>query len=405
MATIRGKGGGIFQVWRGARQPTLTGPYQGEFPHLSSLKSKRYLSVRREIVKIIVVLAFLLVSTTFISDTWAEEIETFNTTRVDLSGSETTLISRESSLLGIASTRQIKKVEGLHEVVLGDSLELANKPFHVGTIQVSRFHKDSNYMGENLGRKGEDVCMIWETEGQAPYLNESQGVGHRWLKIRNCKVLELKQSSKTTQSALTEYGNAVGVESGEFLQFSHSEQEAYVRGVMDGQVFLSELNKDPDARAFISCLNINLSAIISGAEKFIRDKRGQEFLVPWSLARLVGSTCPKETRLTHSADVRYAKATTEWQLIVREEDKTKTAQKQDAVDRAFIRGVLDGKVFYSFGNGYPKLVEYLDCLSQPRALEKILLGMRMATLFGDDLDKPRVYHVAQGESHVCKEIK
>lgn len=142
-----------------------------------------------------VLLAFLLVSTAFISDTWADEIETFNAIRVDLSRSETTLISREGSLLGIASTQQIKKVEGLHEIVLGDSLELANKPFRVGTIQVSRFHKDSNYMGENLGRKGEDVCMIWESEGQAPFLNENQGVGHRWLKIRNCNVLELKQSA------------------------------------------------------------------------------------------------------------------------------------------------------------------------------------------------------------------
>lgn len=352
-----------------------------------------------------VLLAFLLVSTVFISDTWADEIETFNATRVDLSRSETTLISRESSLLGIASTQKIKKVEGLHEVGLGESLELANKPFRVGTIQVSRFHKDSNYMGENLGRQGEDVCVIWESEGQAPYLDESQGVGQRWLKIRNCKVLELKKSAETTLPALTEYRNAVGVHPGEFLQFSQGEQEAYVRGVMDGQVFLAELTKDPDASAFISCLNINLPAIISSAGKFIQNKREQEVLVPWSLARLVGTTCPKETRLPHSSDIRYAKATTEWQLMVGEQDKTKAAQKQDAVDIAFIRGVLDGKVFYFIGHGYPNLKEYLVCISQPRSLNKILLRMRMATMFGDDLDKPRVYHVAQGEALICKELK
>jgi len=354
-----------------------------------------------------VLLAFLLVSTAFISDSLADEIETFNATRVDLTRSETTLISRESSLLGIASTQKIKKVEGLHEVGLGESLELANKPFRVGTIQVSRFHKDSNYRGENLGRKGEDVCVIWETEGQAPYLDESQGVGHRWLQIRNCKVLELKKSTELGPDLdmLRQYREATGVDPAEFLQLSSGEQEAYVRGVVDGEVFISVLNKDPDVGGFINCLNKNHSAIISSARRFMQNESEQDFLAPWSLARLVGKTCPNETRLSNAADVQYTEATTEWKLMVEEKGEDKAKPSQDAVDRAFIRGVLDGKVFILFGHRSPMLKVYLSCISQPGSLDKILLGMRMATMFGDDLDKPQVYHVAQGEGHVCKEVK
>ena len=360
-------------------------------------------------IEIIVVLAFLLVVTTLISNTKANEIETFNATRVDLSRSETTLISRDSAWLGLASTQKMKKVESLHEVGLGDSLEIADQPFRVGTIEVSRFLKDSSYGGENLGRKGEDVCVIWETAGQAPYLDEDQGVGHRWLKIRNCKVLESKNATQmgTDLDALREYGNAVGVRPAEFVRFSASEQEAYVRGVMDGQVFLREFISDPDVGAFINCLNDNLTAIISRAGKFLQSEGEQEFLVPWSLARLVGKACPKETRLSDAKSIQYTQATTEetLMLMVTDQDEKKAAQKQNAIDRAFIRGVLDGKVFYFFNHRHPKLKEYLSCISQPGSLNKILSGMRMVTMFGDNLNEPRTYHVAQGEGYLCKDLK
>lgn len=360
-------------------------------------------------IEIIVVLVFLLTVTTFISNAKANEIETFNATRIDLSRSETTIISRDSAWLGFASTQKMKKIEGLHEVGLSDSLEIADQPFRIGTIEVSRFLKDSSYRGENLGRKGEDVCMIWETEGQAPYLDASQGVGHRWLKIRNCKVLESKNAAQMEayQEALREYGNAVGVRPAQFVRFLASEQEAYVRGVMDGQVFLAELNSEPDVGAFINCLNNNLTTIISGAGKFLQGEGGQEFLVPWGLARLVAKACPKETRLSQAKSIQYTQVTTEWTLMLmaEDQDEKKAAQKQDAVDRAFIRGVLDGKVFYLFGHRSPELKVYLSCISQPGSLNKILSGMRMATYFGDDLKKPRTYHVAHGEGQLCKDLK
>jgi len=173
---------------------------------------------------------------------------------------------------------------------------------------------------------------------------------------------------------------------------------------MDGQVFLGELIKEPDVGAFINCLNNNLPTIISGAEEFFRKEGEKEFLVPWSLSRLLGQTCTKETRLSHKTSIQYTEATTEWKLRVDEQDEEKAGKKQEAVDRAFIRGVLDGKVFFFHGHRYPKLPEYLSCLSQPDSLGKILIGMRMATFLGGNLDKPRSHHVAYGESFVCKEF-
>lgn len=349
----------------------------------------------------------------FTETTLAKDIETFKAIRVDLSTSETTLISRESAWLGLASTTNTEKMEGLHEVVLGELLEIGDQPFHVGTIQVTRFHKGASYGGENLGRKGEDVCSIWETTGPAPYLDDqNHGVGHRWLKIRNCKVLEFASPDITgpinlTAYRLRQYQTAVGVFPQEFLGFSREEQEFYIRGVMDGQYVLGKMNKQSDLDAWVSCLNRGLASILAQAKSFVENDGEEEFLMPWTLSRLVGKTCPKEARVPSKENMKYIVATTAYMLSpensLSEEDSNMLS---NVISRAFARGVLDGMVFFFHGKRFTKLSDFLRCLSQPKALDSTVLSMLNMQFFQtENLDETQAYNVIEGLRFVCKDLQ
>ncbi|MCA9466103.1 MAG: hypothetical protein KC643_11765 [Nitrospira sp.] len=362
--------------------------------------------------KMVLIAILLLIGVgPFTFKTWAKDIESFQAIRVDLSASETTLISRESAWLGLAYTQNTEKMESLEEVSLGDLLDIGDQPFHVETIEVTRFHKDASYGGESLGRKGEDVCSIWETAGPAPYLDDqNHGVGHRWLHIRNCKVLEFASPDiagpmNLSEYPLRQYQTAVGVFPQEFLRFSREEQEFYIRGVMDGQYILGVMNKQSDLGTWVSCLNRGLAIILAQSRSFVESDGEEEFLMPWTLSRLVGKTCPKETREPSGEDVKYLVGTTAYMLSPEnnfsEEDVNTLS---DAIARTYVRGVLDGMVFFLHGRRFNKLPDFLKCLSQPNAFDNTVLYMRnMQTLKTENFDKTAAYDVTEGVVRiVCK---
>src|SRR6185436_12710688 len=71
------------------------------------------------------------------------------------------------------------------------------------------------------------------------------------------------------KAALGQYKIVVGVLPKEFLLLQSFEQEAYVRGVLDGEYFLSEQSNEPNRDAFVSCLNARLKTILTEARHFV----------------------------------------------------------------------------------------------------------------------------------------
>ena len=129
--------------------------------------------------------------------------------------------------------------------------------------------------------------------------------------------------------------------------------------------------------------------------------------MPWTLSRLVGQTCPKGSGLQAEKPSEYTEASTSTKLVFmgKPNSDEKTSQKQqEAIHMAFIRGVLDGKVFMLYGQRYSKLVDYLGCLSKPRNLDTIIRSSYLLFQFGTDLDKSVAYGVAYAEGLICKEM-
>ena len=168
-----------------------------------------------------------------------------------------------------------------------------------------------------------------------------------------------------------------------------------------------ETSKHPDRDGIVNCLNARLKTILSEAKNFVEREGEQKYLMPWTLSRLVGQSCPEEIRIQQKTSPKYTEASTETKLEFLQKpnpNETEFQKEQDAIDKAFIRGVLDGKVFMLYGHSYPKLVEYLGCLSKPESLDTIFRAMRAYQLFAKNLDKSQAYDVAQAEAHVCEEL-
>jgi hypothetical protein len=211
-------------------------------------------------------------------------------------------------------------------------------------------------------------------------------------------------SATDLETNISRFGSEVGVFPDEFLRFSDYEQEAYVRGVIDGQYFLLETNSDPERDLFVQCWNSGLATIISEAKAFVEVEGEQELLMPWTLSRLVGKTCPKETRVQPKISPEYVVASTSkalsalyWDTV----DEAEFNKKREAVEKMFLRGVLDGKVFFLHGHKSPKLNEYLKCLTEPGNFERIFRGMQNFQIFADNLEKSLAYDVTQSESITC----
>ena len=206
--------------------------------------------------------------------------------------------------------------------------------------------------------------------------------------------------------AFNQYEKVVGVFPNEFLRFPAVEQEGYLRGVLDGEYYLAEANKDSHRDDFVNCLNAKFTTILSGAKSFVEREGEQKYLMPWTLSRLVGQNCPKETRVSPEKSPGYTEATTYLKLTsisLKPSDKAYTEEQQNLIDKAFIRGVLDGTVFGLYGHSAPDLADYLTCLSKPGSLEKIFQVMQIQQNLGQDLDQSQAYAVVQGAVHACKE--
>ena len=209
------------------------------------------------------------------------------------------------------------------------------------------------------------------------------------------------------KAALSQYKIVVGVLPKEFLMLQSVEQDAYVRGVLDGEYFLSEQKKEPTRDAFVSCLNARLKTILTETRRFVEREGEHDNLMPWTLSLLVGKICTKETRIPPEKSPEYTEATTYSKLLyISEEstDKVHSKVQQDAIDKAFVRGVLDGKVFLLYGHSYSKLADYLGCLSKPDTLATIVRFQHLLTEFGKHLDRSHAYGVAFAEAQICKEL-
>ena len=209
------------------------------------------------------------------------------------------------------------------------------------------------------------------------------------------------------ETALGHYKKAVGVFPKEFLRFSAVQQEAYLRGVLDGEYYLSEESKDPNRDAFVNCLNARQKTILSKAKSFVEREGEHNYLMPWTLSRLIGQSCPEKTHMQAKTSPTYTEATTPTKLLFLGKPNPSEAEsqrEQAIIDNAFTRGVLDGKVFALYGHSYSKLADYLECLSKPGNFDTIFRARNFLTQFGDNLDKSQAYGVAYAEALTCKEL-
>jgi TPR repeat protein len=259
-------------------------------------------------------------------------------------------------------------------------------------VQAYKWYSLSGANGEKEAIKIRDVLAKRMTSAQ---IAEAQNLAREW------------KPKADMATALGQYNKAVGVFPKEFLRFSAIQQEAYLRGVLDGEYFLSEESKDPDRDAFVSCLNARLKMILSEAKSFVERKGEHNYLMPWTLGLLVGQSCPKETRAQDKTPPKYMEASTPTKLIFLQKEnliETEFQRQQAIIYKAFVRGVLDGKVYMLYGHRYSKLVDYLGCLSKAGNLDTIVLQRGAFTQFGENLDKSQAYGVAFTEALICKEL-
>lgn len=259
-------------------------------------------------------------------------------------------------------------------------------------VQAHKWYSLSGANGDKEVIEIRDVLAKRMTPAQ---ITEAQKLAREW------------KPKADLETALGHYGKAVGVFPKEFLRFSAVQQEAYLRGVLDGEYYLSEESKDPNRDAFVNCLNARQKTILSKAKSFVEREGEHDNLMPWTLSLLVGQSCPKGKRVPPKESPKYAEATTPTKLVFLQKpnpNETELQREQAIIDKAFVRGVLDGKVFILYGYSYSKLADYLECLSKPGNLDTIVLQRGAFTQFGENLDKSQAYGVTFAESLVCKEL-
>jgi hypothetical protein len=183
------------------------------------------------------------------------------------------------------------------------------------------------------------------------------------------------------------------------FELTKEEKEAYVRGVMDGEYIFANQIKNRELKIMVTCLNKQLGNIISSSQRFTKDnlKRGE--LMPWPLSTLIGQICEKNLK---GEMPKYKSGTKDYDLakirgkVEGEEDKKK-------ISRAYVRGVLDGSMFFSYGNFYPKINEYLMCLSKPKTLDYIVRYFNLAPLMGG-LENIQALFVIEAQREKCPDI-
>jgi hypothetical protein len=204
------------------------------------------------------------------------------------------------------------------------------------------------------------------------------------------------------------YESTVGVFPKEFLEFSQEEKEAYVRGVVDGGYIFLKQTKNREYKIIVTCLNTKLNEIVSNALNFNKSSLEYDLLMPWSLSTLMGQVCDKSTGQGFQD---YKSGTVGWDLVElsrKVEDKGKEVWEEASakIFRAYVRGAIDGGVFYLYGHFFPKLNEYLTCLSEPKALADIIRIFNFIPISGGDLSSKNIQAllVLEAQRYVCKEM-
>lgn len=225
--------------------------------------------------------------------------------------------------------------------------------------------------------------------------------GTKRMKEVSTTQVELSSSdlALSMQKLLKKYFNTIGIYPKEFLSLSDKEREAYVRGVMDSQVIWGKRTRMPSI------------------EKFVLEQGEYESIMPWTLAKLVGLSCPWEkfSRFP-TKDPKYTQATTQLVLggLAQTEKNKMDLDKKLDIRRIFLRGALDGKTFST----YPYLlspdsdelaehfIDYYTCLMEPGTLDAINKVMPDFNFFGgESLDKSFVYAVSYGEERAFPSSK
>ena len=140
-------------------------------------------------------------------------------------------------------------------------------------------------------KKGDTSCTLYEEHSRSKIVS-SEGAYLSTIVVKNCQEMAMPENTKSPadsdpKAALARYEIVVGVLPKQFLRFPSVEQEAYVRGVLDGQYFLLEESKHADRDLFVNCLNARVTTIVSEARRFVEREGEQGLLMPWTLARLV----------------------------------------------------------------------------------------------------------------------
>jgi hypothetical protein len=209
---------------------------------------------------------------------------------------------------------------------------------------------------------------------------------------------------KELVAALGKHKKSMGMMPGEYIQLTPKKREAYVRGVLDGEIFLYTQAKLPDADKIIFCLNRNFALLMSQIVNLNEDKLQGQHLMPWAISKQVGKMCLK---YKSKSDSEYKRRTTFLDLEkLRRDDKglpwdIDNEKGTGVINSLFIRGVIDGKIFVLYGFSWPKLPAYLNCVSSPDIIRKIYLGFKAGNVLANDLEN-QVLSVAKAEGVACQ---
>ncbi len=95
----------------------------------------------------------------------ARDIETFEARSIDVSRGEVTLLRHKKILLGLTCSSGPEGIlTGLRTISLGDTITHKKLSFRVGLIEVSKFHKDAEWSGTKIAKKGDVVCVVERIE-------------------------------------------------------------------------------------------------------------------------------------------------------------------------------------------------------------------------------------------------
>jgi uncharacterized protein len=269
-------------------------------------------------------------------------------------------------------------------------LSLEGKGVTKNYVQALKWSTIAEANGNKLAPKIKDLLL----KNLSPeHISKAQLLADEWISAHK-RVVDDETFKK--------YGATVGMFPIEFLELSQDEKEAYVRGVMDGEYIFTSQNKSRELKIFVTCLNSNMNNIISTALKFKESDLELGQLMPWSLSTLVGQACDKNPK---DNNLEYNSGTTGFDLM-KIWQRVKSEEEEKEISKAYVRGAIDGGVFYLYGHFYPKINEYLACLSKPGGLKKIINLFDFIPVSGGELGMKNIQAllVLDAERYVCKEI-